>query len=58
MSEVKKSIVTRDNSVVEAVSANNPNNPENVKRVESIISEADWDYMFPKDLLSILMKTS
>ncbi|WP_234393681.1 chitinase [Allofrancisella guangzhouensis] len=48
MTEIKNSIKTRDNSIVEAVQAGSPNNPQNVKRVESIISEKDWNYIFPK----------
>ncbi|MCG8668410.1 MAG: cellulose binding domain-containing protein [Pseudomonadales bacterium] len=48
MALVKQAIATRDNATVEAVDANNPENPENVKRVEAILSEADWDYVFPR----------
>jgi chitodextrinase len=48
MSKVKESIRTRPNAVVEAVTIGNPSNPENVKRVESIISQDDWNYMFPR----------
>ncbi|MEY8871192.1 glycoside hydrolase family 19 protein [Francisella philomiragia] len=62
LSQVKESIKTRDNSVVEAVTAGNPNNPDNVKRVEKIFTEVAikdnaietksaegvWNYMFPE----------
>ncbi|MBK2027862.1 hypothetical protein IB642_07955 [Allofrancisella guangzhouensis] len=45
---IKNTIRTRDNKIVEIVKPLSPNNPENVKRVESIISEKDWNYIFPK----------
>ncbi|WP_234418381.1 glycoside hydrolase family 19 protein [Dongshaea marina] len=48
LSQVKESIRTRDNQTVEAVTALSGQNPENVKRVEAIVSEADWDYLFAK----------
>ena len=48
MSDVKHSIETLDNVEVEKIVALNPQNPSNVKRVESVISEADWEYIFPK----------
>ena len=48
MQEVKASIATRPNSDVETITVLNPNNFSNVKRVESIISEGDWDYIFAK----------
>jgi chitodextrinase len=47
MTQVKQSIATRDNSIVEAVSAGNLNNPSNVKRVESMVTAYDWGYLFP-----------
>ncbi|NLS12144.1 hypothetical protein HGP28_04450 [Vibrio sp. SM6] len=43
---VMTSIQTRDNAVVEAITPHHPNNPSNVKRVERIVSEQDWDYLF------------
>jgi len=43
---VMESIQTRDNDTVEAISPNNVNNPENVKRIETILSEEDWNYLF------------
>lgn len=43
---VMESIQTRDNDVVEAISPNRDDNPENVKRIEKIISEQDWNYLF------------
>ncbi|AXA34167.1 chitinase [Francisella adeliensis] len=48
MKEVKKSIRTIPNEVVEAVEPGLPNNPENVKRVESIVSSQDWEFLFPE----------
>ncbi|WP_078084438.1 chitinase [Microbulbifer mangrovi] len=45
--QVKASIVTRDNAEVEAVVAGRAQNPANVLRVESIISNADWEFLFP-----------
>lgn len=47
LSNVKASIRTLDNASVEAISAGHPDNPINVKRVEQIVSEQDWDYLFP-----------
>lgn len=47
MEAVKSSIATRDNRVVEAVRAGNMNNPANVKRLESIVSEAQFEFLFP-----------
>ena len=48
MSAVRASIATRENSVVEAISADDPANPANVLRVESILSETDWNHLFPR----------
>ena len=48
MNAVKASIATLDNALVEQVMPLSSGNPENVQRVERIIAEADWDYMFPK----------
>ncbi|WP_230408918.1 glycosyl hydrolase family 18 protein [Zooshikella harenae] len=48
MQKVKASITTIDNTIVEQISAGNSANPDNVKRVEAIISQADWEYLFPK----------
>ncbi|KEI35277.1 chitinase [Francisella sp. W12-1067] len=45
--QIKSSIKTRDNETVEAVKAKATSNPENVKLVEKIISEANWNYLFP-----------
>ncbi|AWF82555.1 hypothetical protein BTJ40_18050 [Microbulbifer sp. A4B17] len=46
LEEVKDTVETRDNAVVEAVQPGRSANPENVLRVESILSEEDWDYLF------------
>ncbi|WP_018693791.1 glycoside hydrolase family 19 protein [Algicola sagamiensis] len=45
--QVKASIETRSNQVVEQVMPNRSSNPENVKRVEHILSQADWNEIFP-----------
>ncbi|MCK7598750.1 hypothetical protein M0G74_15860 [Microbulbifer sp. CAU 1566] len=45
--QVKASIVTRENSEVEAVTPGRSENPENVQRVESIIGNPDWNFLFP-----------
>ena len=47
MNAVKSSIATLANSEVEKIEPGRAANPENVKRVESIISEQDWDFLFP-----------
>ncbi len=48
MASVKATIATRDNSIVEVVTAGSSLNPENVKRVEAIINAASWEYIFPR----------
>ncbi len=48
MQEVKNTIRTLDNKAVELIKPKAETNPANVKRVEDIISEDDWNYMFPK----------
>ena len=48
MNLVAESIKTLDNKAVEAIRPKAETNPENVKRIESIVSEEDWDYIFPK----------
>jgi chitodextrinase len=48
MAEVKLSIETRDNEIVEAVLPLDSRNPENVQRVESIVDAGRWDYFFPR----------
>ena len=47
MNAVKSSIATLENSEVEKIEPGRAANPENVKRVESVISEQDWDFLFP-----------
>lgn len=44
---VKASIQTNDNGIVDAIIPNASGNPDNVKRVESILSESAWTYLFP-----------
>ncbi|WP_299596248.1 glycoside hydrolase family 19 protein [uncultured Microbulbifer sp.] len=46
-SQVKASIVTLENSQVEAVAPGRIANPPNVQRVEFIVASADWDFLFP-----------
>lgn len=48
MTAVKQAIRTRDNDVVEHILPSGQANPDNVKRVEEILSQTDWDYLFPK----------
>jgi hypothetical protein len=43
MASVKSSIQTLPNSEVEKIEPGLATNPANVKRVESILSEKDWD---------------
>ncbi|MGL6402533.1 glycoside hydrolase family 19 protein [Aeromonas hydrophila] len=47
MTAVKDSIATRDNAVVEAVAPGLPLNPANVKRVEGLLSESQFNFLFP-----------
>lgn len=44
---VRADIQTLDNASVEAVSPLLSTNPENVQRVESVVNEAMWDFLFP-----------
>ncbi|MEE4379551.1 MAG: glycoside hydrolase family 19 protein [Candidatus Competibacteraceae bacterium] len=48
MAIVKASIATLDNTIVAAITPGNTSNPPNVKRVESIIGEQDWEFLFPR----------
>lgn len=48
MAAVKASIATLDNAAVERISPLSQNNPSNVRRVESIVAEPDWEYLFPR----------
>lgn len=47
MRAVKSSIATRDNAIVDAIIPLNPNNPDNVKRLESVLSETQFEFLFP-----------
>lgn len=47
MQLVKDSISTLDNEAVERIVPRAASNPDNVKRAERIVSEADWDELFP-----------
>ncbi|WP_233072789.1 glycoside hydrolase family 19 protein [Motilimonas eburnea] len=44
---VRADTQTLDNASVEAVVPLRADNPENVRRAETIVSEADWDFLFP-----------
>ncbi|WP_333850338.1 chitinase [Leclercia sp.] len=47
MQSVKATIRTLDNAQVELIEPGRAANPDNVKRVESILKESDWEYLFP-----------
>ncbi|WP_394391864.1 glycoside hydrolase family 19 protein [Shewanella woodyi] len=47
MRAVKSSIATRDNAIVDAIIPLSPNNPDNVKRLESVLSETQFEFLFP-----------
>ncbi|MDF4004327.1 glycoside hydrolase family 19 protein [Luteibacter sp. PPL552] len=47
MQSVRHSVRTLDNAHVEAVAPRRAQNPVNVRRVESIVDEATFDYLFP-----------
>ncbi|CAM8673889.1 glycoside hydrolase family 19 protein [Leclercia sp. M-A074-M] len=47
MKSVKATIRTLDNALVEQIEPGKATNPDNVKRVESILKESDWEYLFP-----------
>merc|ERR1712180_300896 len=44
---VKKSIATLDSQTVDAIKPGAAKNPHNVKRLEKLLSEKDWEYLFP-----------
>ncbi|WP_063658552.1 glycoside hydrolase family 19 protein [Aliivibrio fischeri] len=48
MNDVKASIATLDNESVERIIPGAESNPENVKRIEQIVSESTWNFLFPK----------
>ena len=48
MKLTKASIRTLPNEEVEKIVPKHADNPDNVKRVESIVSESDWNYLFPE----------
>ncbi|AOY02238.1 chitinase [Jeongeupia sp. USM3] len=45
---VKASIRTAPNAVVDAVAPGKTDNPLNVKRIERLLPEAKWEYLFPR----------
>ncbi|MEH0885918.1 glycoside hydrolase family 19 protein [Enterobacter sp. UNJFSC 003] len=47
MQSVKDTIRTLDNAQVEQIEPGRASNPANVKRVEGILKESDWEYLFP-----------
>lgn len=48
MAAVKKSIATIPNDIVERVAPGRADNPPNVQLVESILSEQQFEYLFPR----------
>jgi len=44
---VKRSISTLDTAIVENIKPGDATNPPNVKRLEKILPEESWDYLFP-----------
>ena len=42
------SVATLDNRQVDAIAVGRADNPANVRRVEGILSEADWAFIFPQ----------
>ncbi len=48
MAEVKETIRTLNNDAVERIAPKAKTNPDNVKRIESIVSENDWEHLFSK----------
>ncbi len=48
MAEVVASIRTLPNEQVEAIVAGRVSNPDNVLRVESIVTNSDWEFMFSR----------
>jgi len=46
--KVKDTVQTLDTKIVEKVEAKNPKNPGNVKRVEFILSEENYEDLFPR----------
>jgi len=48
MAQVKASTRTLDNALVEQIEPGRAENPENVKRVESMLDEAKFEYIFPQ----------
>ncbi|MFB9215964.1 chitinase [Vibrio sinaloensis] len=45
---VVESIRTLDNEDVEKITPLRASNPDNVKRIEAIVSEQDWNHLFPQ----------
>ena len=45
---VKYSISTLDSDSVDNISPGKPDNPANVRRVEQLLAESDWNYLFPR----------
>jgi len=46
--KVKKTVSTLDTKIVEEIEPGNPNNPDNVRRVEFILSEENYEDLFPR----------
>lgn len=46
--KVKKTVSTLDTKIVEEIEPRNPNNPDNVRRAEFILSEENYEDLFPR----------
>jgi len=46
--KVKESIVTLHSSKVDQIAPGKTDNPDNVKRLERLLKESDWDFLFPE----------
>ena len=46
--KVKETVKTLDTKIVEKITPNDPENPDNVKRVEFILSEENYEDLFPR----------
>ena len=46
--KVKETVKTLDTDIVEKIKPKDPNNPDNVKRVEFILSEENYEDLFPR----------
>jgi len=54
--KVKETVKTLDTDIVEKIEPKDPNNPDNVKRVEFILSEENYEDLFPRRHLGYTYK--